>query len=195
MYSLLLRASGITCLRHVSISRKVLLYGYCACGSSRVCFKLGIVIPAFKGKGRDPLLIKSYRCITLTSVLAKVFEILLLNRMSPILEDAGVPQLTQTAYRKKISCSDSIFAGHEVISRFAKEGDHVYSCFYDLSNAFDTVEFCVLLEQLSHAGVKGKCWRLIKDWYKNLHTQVRLCPRRIWCFPWPAKSSFVKKPC
>ena len=94
--------------------------------------------------------------------------------MTPILEDAGVPQLTQTAYRKNVSCSDSIFAGHEVISKFAKEGDHVYSCFYDLTSALDTVEFCVLLEQLSHAGVKGKCWRLIKDWYKNLHTQVRL---------------------
>ena len=25
-------------------------------------------------------------------------------------------------------------------------GDNVYSCFYDLASAFDTVEFCVLLE-------------------------------------------------
>ena len=36
----------------------------------------------------------------------------------------------------------------------------MYSCFYDFASAFDTVEFCVLLEQLSHAGVKGKCWML-----------------------------------
>ena len=40
-------------------------------------FKQGIVIPVHKGKGRDPLITKSYRGITLTSVFAKVFEIVL----------------------------------------------------------------------------------------------------------------------
>ena len=44
----------------------------------------------------------------------------------------------------------------------------------DLASAFDTIEPCVLLEQLSHAGIKGKCWRLIRNWYKNLSSQVRL---------------------
>ena len=138
------------------------------------CFKQGIVIPAFKGKGRDPLLIKSYRGITFTSVLAKIFEILLLNRLIPLFDETGIPQITQTAYRKGVACSDSIFAGHEVISKFTLEGDLVYSCFYDLTSAFDTVEFSVLLEQLSHAGIKGKCWRIIKDWYKDLLTYVRI---------------------
>ena len=51
----------------------------------------------------------------------------------------GIQQLTQTAYRKNVACSDSIFAGHEVISRFTKEGNHVFSCFYDLTSAFDTL--------------------------------------------------------
>ena len=148
----------------------------CICEIEEIpaCFKQGIIIPIFKDEGRDPLLTKSYRGITLTSVLAKVFEILLLNRMNPIFDEAGVPQQTQTAYRKGVGCIDSIFAGKESISRLTAEGDCVYSCFYDLASAFDTIEFCVLLEQLSHAGVKGKCWRLIKDWHKNLSAQVRL---------------------
>ena len=89
------------------------------------CFKQGIVIPAFKGKGRDPLLIKSSRghMITLTFVLAKIFEILLLNRLIPLFDEAGIPQITQTAYRKGVASSDSIFAGHEIISKFTLEGD------------------------------------------------------------------------
>ena len=74
------------------------------------CFKHGIVIPAHKGKSRDPLLKKSYRGITLTSVLAKVLELVLMERISPLLEDAGVPQISQTAYKKEVSCQDSIFA-------------------------------------------------------------------------------------
>ena len=55
-----------------------------------------------------------------------------------------------------VGCMDSIFGGKEAISRFTAEGDCVYSCFYDLASVFDTVEFCLLLKQLSHAGVKGK---------------------------------------
>ena len=50
----------------------------------------------------------------------------------------------------------------------------VYTCYYDLEKAFDTVEFCVLLEQLAHVGIRGKCWRLIKNWHEDLHAQVKV---------------------
>ena len=70
------------------------------------CFKHGVIIPAFKGKGRDPLIKKNYRGITLTSVIAKVFEIILTERISPILEDSGIPKLfkqhTEKEYHLKI---------------------------------------------------------------------------------------------
>ena len=138
------------------------------------CFKHGIIVPAFKGKGKDPLLVNSYRGISLTSVFAKVLEILLLNRMNVLLDDSGVPQLTQTAYRRNVGCSDSIFASQEVNNKFIKEGDSVYTCYYDLEKAFDTVEFSVLLEQLAYIGIKGKCWRLIKNWHEDLHAQVKV---------------------
>ena len=39
----------------------------------------------YKGKGKDPLISGSYRGITLTSVIAKPFEHLLLDRMLPVL--------------------------------------------------------------------------------------------------------------
>ena len=77
--------------------------GYAKCLTCPPCFKHGIVIPAYKGKGRNPLLLKSYHGITLTSVFSNIFETLLLNRMSPILEDAGIPQSTQTAYRGNVA--------------------------------------------------------------------------------------------
>ena len=120
------------------------------------CFKHGIVIPAYKGKGRDPLLKKSYRGITLTSVLAKVFELVLMERISPLLEDAGVPQISQTAYKKGVSCKDSIFASQEANAKFISEGDNVYSCFYDLASAFDTVEFKCAAGRAFPCGGEGK---------------------------------------
>ena len=104
----------------------------------------------------------------------KVFEIILTERISPILEDSGIPQITQTAYRKGVSCQNSISASHEAIEKFTSDGDTVYTCFHDLASAFDTVEFSVLLEELFNAGICGKSWGLIKNWYCGLVSQVRL---------------------
>ena len=50
----------------------------------------------------------------------------------------------------------------------------MYSCFYDLASAFDTVEYPVLLNHLFRAGVVGKTWRLIKNWYSNSSSCVRI---------------------
>ena len=130
-------------------------------------FKEGIILPIYKGKGKDPLLRSTYRGITLTSVLAKTFEFVLLDRTLPVISDSRMPQLTQTAYQKGVSCSEAIFACQEAIAKLTREGDHVYSCFYDLASVFDTVEYPVLLSHLKNAGVTGKAWRLIKQWYNN----------------------------
>ena len=137
-------------------------------------FKKGILIPIYKGKGKDPLIPTSYRGITLTSVLAKTLEILLQDRMLPILSDRNIPQLTQTAYQRGVSCADATFTCQETISKLIQDGDSVYSCFYDLASAFDTVEYPVLLSHLKNSGISGKTWRLIKDWYSDVHSYVRV---------------------
>ena len=116
-------------------------------------FKEGILKPIYKGKGKDPLVPTSYRgIITLTSVIAKSFEILLLDRLLPILKNRNIPQLTQTAYQRGVSCADATFTCQETISKFICDGDSVYSCFYDLASAFDTVEYPVLPKELQHYG-------------------------------------------
>ena len=94
--------------------------------------------------------------------------------MLPILNDNNLPQLTQTAYQRGISCSDAIFSCQEVISKLIREGDSVYSCFYNLASAFDTVEYPILLDHLKNAGISGIAWRLIKDWYSNVQSSVRV---------------------
>ena len=127
-----------------------------------------------RGNCKDPLLPGSYRGISLTSVIAKTFEYLLLDRMLPVLSDNCVPHLNQTAYQRGVSSTDATFSCQETISKFIRDGDSIYSCFYDLASAFDTVEYPVLLSHLKRAGVSGKAWRLIKDWYTNVSSSVRV---------------------
>ena len=53
--------------------------------------KRGIVVPVYKGGGKDPMKIDSYRGITLTSMVAKVLEFLLLEWLELVFLEAGLP--------------------------------------------------------------------------------------------------------
>ncbi len=136
--------------------------------------KSGIITPVYKHHGRDPLKTYSYKGVTISSVIAKLLELLLLNKMRDMLNDASIPHYNQSAYRKGISCSDAIFATQEVIARYVREGSKVHMCLYDLQKAFDSVEYPVLLRRLFEVGVNGKAWRLLKNWYEGAKCQVRL---------------------
>ena len=138
------------------------------------CLKVGIVIPIYKGGGKDPLDTNSYRGITLTPVLAKVLESLMLGRLRCHLNERGIPHPNQTAYREKMSCAEAIFSTLEVVSQFSQQNEKMYMCFYDLQKAFDSVQYPVLLKRLYEAGIDGKAWRLIRNWYDNPKCRVRV---------------------
>ena len=83
-------------------------------------FKCDLVVPIYKGAGKDPLATNSYRGITLSPVFSKVLEFLILERLGLVFMEANIPHVNQSAYRKKVSCEDAIFATHEVIARYLK---------------------------------------------------------------------------
>ena len=64
------------------------------------CLKEGVVVPIYKGKGKDPLSTSSYRGITLSSVIAKTLEVVILKRMSPVLDELGYPDIKQPSKKE-----------------------------------------------------------------------------------------------
>ena len=64
------------------------------------------------------------------------------------------------------SRANAIFATQEVISSYLGSGSKVYMCLHNLQKTFDLVEYPVLLKKLLEAGVNGKMWRLLKNWYE-----------------------------
>ena len=103
----------------------------------------------------------SYRGITLSSVISKVLEFLLLERLEPFFLEANTPHPNQSAYRKKTSCADAILTTQEAISRYVQGGDRVFMCLYDLSKAFDLVEYSVLLRRLFNIGIYS--WQNVEN--------------------------------
>ena len=139
-----------------------------------VCLKEGVILPVYKGKGKDPLQMKNYRGITLSSVIAKLFELIILHRLSPIFEETGFPDISQTAYQRGLSCAHAIYATQEALLTHIREGGNQYICFYDVEKAFDSIELPILLKQLFEIGINGKLWRLLKSWYTHSPSRVRL---------------------
>ena len=110
----------------------------------------------------------------ISSVISKLLEIILLRRLSPLLEEAGVPDFAQTAYQKGLSCADAIFATQETLLTHVRNGGKPFLCLYDIEKAFDSVEIPILLKQLYSIGINGKLWRLLKHWYSTSSARVKV---------------------
>ena len=68
---------------------------------------------------------------------------------------------------------ERIVALDESIKSCCDEGDCVYAWFVDVRKAFDKMWNDAMLYKLFHqAGIKGKCWRIIRSWYSNMKEMV-----------------------
>ena len=103
----------------------------------------------YKAGGNDRLCIDSYMGITLTSMVAKVLEFLLLDQSSWM-------RLCHTSisqhYRRGVSSTDTIYATQGVISRYFKGCITLTLTMYNLQKAFHSVVYPLLLEKLFEAG-------------------------------------------
>jgi len=114
---------------------------------------------------------KNYHDINLTSVISKILEIIILDRLAPIFENAGFPSLTQTAYRNSYSSYDSVFSGQESISKFTSE--EILSTPASTTSPVPSTQSS-FVGALVPCRCERKVWRLIKDWYSKLTSQVWL---------------------
>ena len=124
------------------------------CESVQDSLEWGVVVLDYKGSGKDPLLVDSYRGVTLPSVVTKVLEFLVLERLQIIFLEASIPHTNQSAYRKRVSCGNAIFATQEGFGRYLWGVSQVFMYLLDLQKALDLVEYPVMLFEV---GVNGKC--------------------------------------
>lgn len=62
--------------------------------------KKGFWVPVYKDVAKDPMRMDRYHGITLMSIAGGMLEFLILERLSVLLLEAGVPHVNQTACRK-----------------------------------------------------------------------------------------------
>jgi len=79
-----------------------------------------------------------YRGITLTPVLSKLFESVLLDLFGLFLTSNDL-RYVQFGFKKNLGCSHALFAFNETIRYFMNNNSRAFGAFLDISKAFDKV--------------------------------------------------------
>ncbi|MES9903311.1 MAG: reverse transcriptase family protein [Sedimenticola sp.] len=132
-------------------------------------FKSGIITPIHK-KGKDAAYVENYRGITITSVLSKVFEVLLLKKMTMLNDDQSELQF---GFTKGLSPSMASLLLSESVIDAKNNQEPLYIATLDSQKAFDVVHHQILLSKLYHQGITGRLWTVISSMYTGLTGKVK----------------------
>lgn len=103
----------------------------------------------------------NYRPVAVTTVMSKVFEILLLSRISDKLDT----QPNQFGFKKKHNTEFCVFSLKEVIDFYIRNSSPVYIVFLDASKAFDRINFWILFRKMIKRQVNALVVRILVYWY------------------------------
>ena len=133
-------------------------------------WKIGLVIPVYKGHPKNKSDPNSYRPITLLPVIYKVLERVILNRILDWIKTCLIPfpNEQQHGFRQNVGCSTASFTLHETIYANLEQNSNVYIAFLDILKAFDTVWHTGLMNKLYDFGINGSLHRLIFKSYQNI---------------------------
>ena len=128
-----------------------------------------LIVPVIKDKAGNINSKDNYRPIALASIISKIVETIMLERMETHL----LTQPNQFGFKKKHGTDQCIFAIKEIINNYNSKGSCVYTCFLDASKAFDRVCHTKLFRKLSDRGIPGYLLRILIFWYTNQTMQIR----------------------
>ena len=164
-----------------------MLFSICSWyGVVPTAFRHGHVMTLYKGEGQetDP---DSYRPITITSVVARIYERVHKNELLNEMIAAGIPSKDQFGFTKQRSTHDAIYRLLSLIVDTSTKGDddpeprerYVPAVFVDISKAYDKVWIDGLLYKLHHdLGITGNLFYMIKAMLTKRTIQV-VCDGKI----------------
>ena len=134
---------------------------------------IAYIVPIHKsGSKADP---SNYRGISLLSCLSKLFLAILNKRLQKFALDQNILSESQLGFQQGNRTSDAHIIIRNLIDKYChKSSRKIYSCFIDLSKAFDTIPRDILLRKLQNVGVNGKFFNIIRSIYTNDEACVKL---------------------
>ena len=137
------------------------------------CWKVSSVVPVFKNVGERSTA-KSYRPVSLLSVVRKVFEKLVNNRIVDHVEKCGLFSDFQYGFRSSRSTADLLTVVYNKIARAFNRSGATRAVALDISKAFDRVWHAGLLHKLKSYEISGQIFGLISSFLSNRQLRVVL---------------------
>ena len=134
-------------------------------------FKKSKIIPLFK-KG-EPSLLVNYRPISLLPTISKIFERIIHNQMYDYFNDNNLLAEQQYGFRKLHSTEFAAVKLADYISKQMESGKIPCSLYIDLSKAFDTLCYDILLHKLRYYGFFGTELKLLRCYLRNREQYVK----------------------
>ncbi|KAK4824656.1 hypothetical protein QYF61_017029 [Mycteria americana] len=147
-------------------------------------WRLANVTPILKkGRKEDP---GNYRPVSLTSVLGKLMEQIILSAMTRHVENNQGIKPSQHGFRKGRSCLTNLISFYDKVTRLVDEGKAVDVVYLDFSKAFGMVSHSILLEKLAAHGLDGCTLRWVKNWLDG--RAQRVVVNGVYSSWWPVTS-------
>ena len=131
------------------------------------------MVPVFKNVGERSTA-KNYRPVSLLSVVSKVFEKLVNNRIVDHQEKYDLFSDFQYGFRSSRSTADLLTVVSDRIARFFNRSGPTRAVVLDISKAFDRVWYAGLLHKLKCYGISGQIFGLVSSFLSNRQLRVVL---------------------
>ena len=146
---------------HVLLS--MLFTGFIVHGHLPSSFMETAIVPLIKNKSGDCSDVNNYRPIALVTVVSKIFELIILERIEAFLYTSP----NQFGFKKQHSTDLCIYALKNVLNYYRELNSPVFTCFFDASKAFDKVNHWNLFNKLILRGVPAFIIRILLFWYRS----------------------------
>ena len=137
------------------------------------CWKVSCVVPALKNVGERSA-VKNYSPVRLLSVVSKVFEKLINNRIVDHLEKCGLFSDFQYVFRSSRLTADLLTVVSDRVARAFNRSGATRAVTLDRSKAFDRVWHAGLLHKLKSYRISGQIFSLISSFLSNRQLGVVL---------------------
>ena len=134
-------------------------------------WKTSAVCPVFKNAG-DKSAPSQYRPISLLSIISKLFECVINERVLDHLVKNNLLSDVQYGFRSSRSTADVLTVITHRISEAIAKGNHTRVIALDISKAFDKVWHKGLLHKLSSYGICGNIYAIIKSFLSGRSLKV-----------------------
>ena len=105
--------------------------------------KIALVTPIFKANEKNKF--TNYRPISVLSCFSKLLEKLMYKRLINFIEKNKILSKHQYGFRQNISTDFAIIELLDKITRAIDKGEYTIGIFLDLSKAFDTINYRILI--------------------------------------------------